>query len=199
MMVLLWQKLPVDTHVNIIASARVASEPDPFSAMRGGKGLAHTSRASSSRLHRKTMEEINEDVRGKMIFVRVKVTSLMWGMLHSQWAALSMSYQQLTLSIEDWLHVYTPYAIHEWNKPQISDVTFARTKIILARAWDWFIFLHGLLVCAKPFPPWAASRVKGVWLHETMPWGGTHLQASLLLNPQTDHWWSPLFHYHQLE
>ncbi len=34
------------------------TESDPLPATRGGKGLAHTNRASGSGLHRKTVEEI---------------------------------------------------------------------------------------------------------------------------------------------
>ncbi len=80
----------------------------PLPATQGGKGLAHTNRASGSGLHRKTMEEIKPR---SMNLIKIGtyqndfcaresyITNL--GLASSQGAALSMSYQQLTSSIDD--------------------------------------------------------------------------------------------------
>ncbi len=88
-----------------------------------------------------------------------------------------MSYQQLTSSMDDRLHLTVICELHmlfmnEVN-PQISVVFFARTRIILARAIFDEIhgvrsnFLHGLtlelkttgyLLCARTFPPSVAGK-----------------------------------------
>ncbi len=62
----------------------------------------HQYRASGSGLHQKTVEKIQPHSHqdGTCQTVRAKVTILMWNLLHSQESILSMSYQQLTSSME---------------------------------------------------------------------------------------------------
>ncbi len=80
----------------------------PLPATWGGKGLAHTNRASGSGLHRKTVEEIRPHsmnlikkgtCQNDFCARESYITNV--GLASSQGAALSMSYQQLTSSIDD--------------------------------------------------------------------------------------------------
>ncbi len=76
-------------------------ESDPLPAMRGGKGLAHTNRASGSGLHWKTVEEIRQHSMNLIkngtcrndfcaSAERAKVTTLIWGLtslMNSVWSS----------------------------------------------------------------------------------------------------------------
>ncbi len=99
--------------------------------MERKESATHQYRASGSGLHQKTVEKIQPHSHqdGTCQTVRAKVTKLMWNLLHSQESILSMSYQQLTSSMEHWL-LHTLFMSEV--SPQISDVTSAYIKNILA-------------------------------------------------------------------
>ncbi len=77
----------------------------PLPATRGGKGLAYSNIANGSGLHRKTVEEIRPHsmnlIKNGTCQNDFCASETNVGLASSQGAALSMSYQQLTSSMDD--------------------------------------------------------------------------------------------------